>query len=94
MHYIAHKHYKSLLAGKTSAAYEFYSQMHGKQGIQHYAINSKLYLRTIKDKGIEIHNEFISQLHIYVKAIRIFGKRLFTNFDYNNIEIGRDSKFH
>ena len=34
--------YESLFAGKTSAAYEFYSQMHGKQGIQHYAINSLL----------------------------------------------------
>ena len=40
--------YKSLFAGKTSAAYEFYSQMHGEWGIQHYAINLMLYLRTIK----------------------------------------------
>ena len=33
-----------------------------------------LYLRTIKDKYIEIYNEFISQLHIYVKAVRILAK--------------------
>ena len=33
-----------------------------------------LYLRTIKDKYIEIYNEFISQLHIYAKAVRIFAK--------------------
>ena len=33
-----------------------------------------LYLRTIKDKYIEIYNEFISQLHIYAKAVRIVAK--------------------
>ena len=27
--------YESLFAGRTSAAYEFYSQMHGTRGIQH-----------------------------------------------------------
>ena len=48
--------------------------MHGKWGIQHYAINSLLYLRLIKDKYIEIYNEFNSQLHMYVKAVRILAK--------------------
>ena len=33
-----------------------------------------LYLRTIKDKYIEIYNKFISQLHIYVKVVRILAK--------------------
>ena len=33
-----------------------------------------LYLRTIKDRYIEIYNEFISQLHIYAKAVRILAK--------------------
>ena len=66
--------YKSLFAGGTSAAYEYYSQMHGKWGIQHYAINSMLYLRTIEGKYIEIYNEFISQLHICAKTVRILAK--------------------
>ena len=48
--------------------------MHGKQGIQHYAINLMLYLRTMKDSYIEIYNNFISQLHIYSKAVRILAK--------------------
>ena len=51
-----------------------YSQMHGEWGIHHYAINSMLYLRTIKDKYIEIYNKFISLLHIYAKAVRILAK--------------------
>ena len=33
-----------------------------------------LYLRTIKDKFIEIYNKFISQLHIYAKVVRILAK--------------------
>ena len=46
--------YESLFAGQTSAAYEVYSQMHGACSIQHYAVNSMLYLHTIKDKYIKI----------------------------------------
>ena len=48
--------------------------MHGECGIQHYAVNSMLYLRMIKDKYIEMYNEFISQPHKYAKAIRILAK--------------------
>ena len=66
--------YESLFAGKTIAAYESYSQMHSLCGIQHYAVNSMFYLRTIKDKYIEISNVFISQLFIYAKAVRILAK--------------------
>ena len=54
-----HTLYKSLYAGKTLAAYKSYLQMHGSHGIQHYAVNSMLYLRTIKDKYIEIFNKCI-----------------------------------
>ena len=42
--------------------------------MQHYAVNSMLYLCTIKEKYIEIYNEFISQLHIYAKAVRMLAK--------------------
>ena len=66
--------YKGLFAGQTSAAYEAYSQMHDTHRIQHYTGNAMLYLQTIKDKYIEIYNEFISQLQIYAKAVRILAK--------------------
>ena len=36
--------YKTLFAGQTSAAYEAYLQMHCACGIEHYAVNSMLYL--------------------------------------------------
>ena len=48
--------------------------MHAVCGIQHYAVNSMQYMCTIKEKCIEIYNEFISQLHMYAKAIRILAK--------------------
>ena len=54
--------YESLFAGKTSTVYEAYSQMHSSCGIQHYAVNWRLYLQKIKDKYIDIYNEFILQL--------------------------------
>ena len=69
--------YENLFAGRTSAAYETSSQMHGSCGIQHYAVNLMLYLRTIKDKYIDMYNEFISQLCIYAKAVRIWLKVIY-----------------
>ena len=56
--------------------------MHKAHGIQHYTISSLLYLCTIKEKYIAIYNEFISQLQIYAKAVRILAKEylpIFTN---------------
>ena len=69
--------YKGLFTGQTSAAYKAYLQMHGTHGIQHYAVNVMLYLLTIQDKYIEIYNEFILQLQIYAKAVRILAKGYF-----------------
>ena len=51
--------YEGLFAEQT-AAYEAYSQMYGTCGIQHYAVNSMLYLQIMKDKYIKIYNKFIS----------------------------------
>ena len=44
------------------------------QGIQHYSINSLLYLRTVQDKYVSLYKEFITQLHIYAAAIRVLAK--------------------
>ena len=70
--------YERLFTGEITKAYEYYSQIHGDHGIQHFAINSMLYLRTIKDKYIELYNEFISQLHNKAKAVRILAKGYLT----------------
>ena len=52
--------------------------MHEYHGMQHYAINSMFYLRTIKDKYIELYNEFISQLDNCAQVIRILVKGYLT----------------
>ena len=43
-------------------------------GLQHYSINSLIYLRTVQDKYIALYKELISQLHIYATSIRILAK--------------------
>ena len=45
------------------------------QGIQHYSINSLLYLTIVKEKYVLMFKEFITQLCIYTNAIRILAKR-------------------
>ena len=65
---------EGLFAGKSAAAYEAYSHMHGQCGIQHYMMNFMLYLHVIKDKYIKIYNKFISQLQIHAKAVSILAK--------------------
>ena len=69
--------YEKLFAGQITKAYKYYSLMYGDCGKQHYDINSVLYLRMIKDKCIEMYNKFISQLHNYAKAIRIWLKDIY-----------------
>ena len=43
-------------------------------GLQHYSINSLLYLKNSTDKYILLYKELISQLHIYTTAIRVLAK--------------------
>ena len=65
---------EELFTGQKVAAYEIYSQMQNACGVQHYVMNALLYLCTIKEKYIAVYNEFITQLHIYAKAVRILAK--------------------
>ena len=43
-------------------------------GVQHYSINSLLYLRMVHDKYIALYRELITQLCIYTISIRILAK--------------------
>ena len=65
---------EDLFAGQKLAAYEIYSKMKNACGVQHYMMNALLYLHAIKEKYIVVCNEFITQLHIYTKAVRILAK--------------------
>ena len=48
-------------------------------GLHQYSINSLLYLRTIQDKYISLYRELISQLCMYISAIRILAKGYLPN---------------
>ena len=62
---------ENLFTGQTV---QLYSQMQNAHSVQHYAMNALLYLQTIKEKYITVYNEFITQLQIYTKAVRILAK--------------------
>ena len=67
--------HENLFAGQLTSAYQWYINSHGNRGVQHYVIISLLYLRMIKDKYVQMYNEFIKQLCMYTEAIRILAKR-------------------
>ena len=48
-------------------------------GIQQYAANSLLFLRSIQDKCISLYRVLITQLHTYISAIRILAKGYLPN---------------
>ena len=60
-----------LFTGDFSGAFTWYVN---QRGVQHYAVNTLLYLRTLKEKYVKMYEEFIMQLHIYAKAIKILAK--------------------
>ena len=62
---------EKLFTAELNFAYSWYVN---EQGIQHYAINLLLYLRKVREKYIKLYEEFIMQLCIYTKVIRILGK--------------------
>ena len=66
--------HEKLFAGQLTAVYRWYINSHDNQCVQHYAINSLLYLRMIKDKYIQMYNEFIKQLWMYAESIRTLAK--------------------
>ena len=55
-----------LFAGELSTVFTWCVN---KNGVHHYATNSVLYLRTLREKYVKIYKEFIIQLCIYAKAI-------------------------
>ena len=43
-------------------------------GIQHYAINSLLFLTTIREKYAKMYERFLNQLRQYLQATRVLSK--------------------
>ena len=66
-------YHERLFAGQQSLL-ELRSLYANALGLQHYSINSLLYLRKVQDKYISLYKELISQLCIYATAIRVLAK--------------------
>ena len=58
-------------AGKLHDWMEIYSQ---DEGMHNYAINSVLFLTTVREIYVKMYERFIEELKLYSKAIRILSK--------------------
>ena len=91
--YIAIKHLlNKLFAGQEVAAYKIYSKIQHTHSVQHYVMNSLLYLDTIK-KIYWNYNEFITQYTHIHESHKNISKRLFTNISNNPIQNTENYKF-
>ena len=70
-----------LFTGELNTTYKWYINAPNTQG---WAIDSLLYLRTVRDKCIQVYKEFITQLHIHPKANRIWQKVIYLFCLLNN----------
>ena len=60
-----------LFAGQIKDWYNWYL---ATKGINHYAINSLLFLTTVREKYVKIYERFLNQLKQYAQAVRVLSK--------------------
>ena len=65
---------KRLLPGNLHDWVEIYSQ---DEGVHNYAINSVLFLTTVREKYVKMYVRFIEELKLYSKAIRVLSKGIY-----------------
>ena len=61
-------------------------------GLQHYSINSLLYLRTVQNKYFALYKALITQLHMYMMSIKILAKGYLPILLITPFKIKRNSK--
>ena len=67
---------EKLLSGQIENWYNYYSS---SSGIQHYAINSLLFLTTVREIYVKMYKRFLNQLKQYSQAIRVLSIRIFAH---------------
>ena len=60
-----------LFVGELDRWYRWYLSA---RGVNHYAINSLLFLTTTREKDVKMYERFINQLRMYLQAIRVLSK--------------------
>ena len=62
---------EKLFAGKIEDWFCWYLS---ERGVNHYAINSMLFLTITREKHVKLYKRFTNQLKMYAKAFRILSK--------------------
>ena len=62
---------EKLFSGQINNWYSYYSS---STGVQHYAVNSLLFLTTVREKYVKMYERFLNQLRQYSQAIRVLSK--------------------
>ena len=62
---------EKLFSGQRDNWYNYYSS---SSDIKHYAINSLLFLTTVREKYVKMYKRFLNQLRQYSQAIRVLSK--------------------
>ena len=78
---------KKTFTGKLHAWMEIYSR---DEGVCNYAINSILFLTTVREKYVRMHERFIEELKLYSRAIRVLSKGYLPIALLPPFQIGKD----
>ena len=62
---------EKVFSGQITNWYNYYSS---SSGMQHYTINSLLFLTTVREKYVKVYEMFLNQLKQYSQAIRVLSK--------------------
>ena len=62
---------EKLFSGQIENWYNYYSS---SSGMQHYAINSLLFLTMVREKYVKMYEIFLNQLRQYSQVIRVLSK--------------------
>ena len=65
---------EKLFSGQINNWYKYYSS---SAGIQHYAINSLLFLTTVRENYVKMYERFLNQLQQYSQAIRVYLRDIY-----------------
>ena len=68
---------EKIFVGKLNNSCHWYLS---KDGVDHYAMNSVLYITTIREKYVRMYEKFISQLQMYANVMRLLLKGYLPNF--------------
>ena len=62
---------EKIYSGQINNWYNYYST---SSGVQHYVVNSLLFLTTVREKYVKMYEKFLNQLRQYSQAMAVLSK--------------------